>query len=184
MTLTYHHPHPDRVRVAVSDVRKSFQMIGALLFVSPGDVDMAWRQLKPLLPPDMAAFTWEQKPRHLHQPDNLEISLCTQTGTLHHWAEDCQQPYPDTSTSVGCLRLSPTESYIDIWQPSYSEISESCWKFDLNFVYNCVYINIYFLGTFHILRNKKSAIIPICTNYLVYIKFTVVNKLTLNHCSV
>ena len=32
-------------------------MIGALPFVPPGDVDMAWRHLKPILPTDMAAFT-------------------------------------------------------------------------------------------------------------------------------
>ena len=39
-----------------SEVRKSFQMIGVLPFVPPGDVNMAWIHLKPLLTHDMAAF--------------------------------------------------------------------------------------------------------------------------------
>ena len=43
-------------QVVESEVRKSFQMIGALPFFTPDDVDMARIHLKPLLPPDMAAF--------------------------------------------------------------------------------------------------------------------------------
>ena len=39
-----------------SEVRKSFKIVGALPFVPPEDVEMAWRHLKPLIPADMAAF--------------------------------------------------------------------------------------------------------------------------------
>ena len=42
--------------VAGSDVRKIFQIIGALPFLPNGDVDMAWTLLRPTLPPEMSSF--------------------------------------------------------------------------------------------------------------------------------
>ena len=44
-------------QVPGSDVRKAFKMVGALPFVPLGDVEMAWRHLKPTIPDDMAPFT-------------------------------------------------------------------------------------------------------------------------------
>jgi len=44
-------------QVVGSEIRKSFQMMGALPFVPIDDVDRAWRYLKPLLPGDMDAFS-------------------------------------------------------------------------------------------------------------------------------
>ena len=39
-----------------SAVRKAYKMVAALPFVPIGDIDMAWRFLKPTLPSDMAHF--------------------------------------------------------------------------------------------------------------------------------
>ncbi|CAB4062595.1 unnamed protein product [Lepeophtheirus salmonis] len=44
-------------RVVNSEIRTAFQIIGALPFVPFGQVDRAWRLLKPTLPLDMEAFS-------------------------------------------------------------------------------------------------------------------------------
>ena len=44
-------------KVLGSEIRKSFQVMGALAFVLLDDVDRGWRYLKPLLPADMDAFS-------------------------------------------------------------------------------------------------------------------------------
>ena len=43
-------------KVAGSDVRKSFQIIGAFPFLPNGDVDMTWRLIRPTFPPEMSSF--------------------------------------------------------------------------------------------------------------------------------
>ena len=44
-------------QVLGSQIRKSFQMIGALPFLPLDDMNRAWRLLKPTLPSDMDTFT-------------------------------------------------------------------------------------------------------------------------------
>ena len=47
----------EEYRVPESDIRRYFQMMGAIAFVPEDDVPTAWRFLKPLLPLDMAEFS-------------------------------------------------------------------------------------------------------------------------------
>ena len=44
-------------QVVGSDIRKSFQRIGALPFIPSEDMDYAWQTLRPTLPADMDSFT-------------------------------------------------------------------------------------------------------------------------------
>ena len=51
------HNLMEEYRVPDSDLRKYFQMMGAVAFVPEEDVAMAWRFLKLLLPADITEFT-------------------------------------------------------------------------------------------------------------------------------
>ena len=44
-------------QVPGSDVRTAFKLLGALPFVPLGDLDLAWRLLKPTIHADMVDFT-------------------------------------------------------------------------------------------------------------------------------
>ena len=51
------HNLVEEYRVPESDIRRYFQMMGAIAFVPEDDVPTAWRFLKPLLPLDMVEFS-------------------------------------------------------------------------------------------------------------------------------